>query len=124
MSDPEPDRSVLGSCHCGAVKLRIAHAPTEITHCNCSLCRRYGVLWAYFAKADVEITSIAPTDTYAWNGKHVDFHRCSTCGCVTHWYPRAAHRDRLGINARLLDPEVVSAARVKQVDAGETGIFY
>ncbi|MBF0679026.1 MAG: GFA family protein [Devosia sp.] len=123
MSDPEPDHSVLCSCHCGAVTLRLAHAPLEVTHCNCSLCRRYGVLWAYYSKAEVTITA-EPTNAYAWNGQHIDFHRCSTCGCVTHWYPRAASRDRLGINARLLDPAVLEGARVKQVDGGGTGIFY
>lgn len=124
MSDPQPDHSVVGSCHCGAVTLRLSRAPAEVTHCNCSLCRRYGTLWAYFAKIEVTITAAEPTHTYSWNGRHIDFHRCSTCGCVTHWYPRAKTRDRLGINARLLEPAVLDRARVKQVDSGGTGIFH
>ena len=38
--------SVAASCHCGACILAVAVAPVEVTDCNCSICRRYGVLWA------------------------------------------------------------------------------
>lgn len=38
------------SCHCGAVGFEIETAPTEVTECNCSICRRYGVLWAYYPR--------------------------------------------------------------------------
>jgi len=37
-----------GSCHCGAVQLEIPSAPDHLTNCNCSICWRYGALWAYF----------------------------------------------------------------------------
>jgi hypothetical protein len=36
-----------GSCHCGAVSWTLAGDPGRATICNCTLCRRYGVLWAY-----------------------------------------------------------------------------
>ncbi|KQT48092.1 hypothetical protein ASG47_06840 [Devosia sp. Leaf420] len=114
---------VLATCHCGSVSIRLPKAPAEITHCNCSLCRRYGVLWTYYAIADVTITSEKPTDTYAWNGKNVDFHRCSGCGCVTHWYPRKASRESLGVNGRLLDPEILAAAQIRYKDDAGTGLF-
>ena len=39
---------VESSCHCGAITLRIDTAPETVTDCNCSICRRYGVLWAYY----------------------------------------------------------------------------
>ena len=83
-----------------------------VRHCNCSLCWKYGVLWAYHPIAEVSIRPDPPaTDTYAWNGRNVDFHRCRTCGCVTHWLPRRPGRDRMGVNARLLDPEILAAAK-------------
>lgn len=113
----------IATCHCGAVTLRLAAAPETVTRCNCSLCRRYGVLWAYYPITDVTIEAKAPTDSYAWNGKNVDFHRCATCGCVTHWHPRARTRDRMGINARLLDPEVLDAAKLIDKDNAGTGLF-
>lgn len=112
------------TCHCGAVTVSLAEAPTEVTECNCSLCRSYGVLWAYYSASDVEVSpSPAPTDTYAWNGEHVDFHRCQSCGCVTHWTPRDATRDRRGVNARLLPSDVLAAATVRHLDGADTGKY-
>lgn len=120
-----PGAAVTGSCHCGAVAFRLAQPPAEIRHCNCSLCRRYGVLWAYPPMAEVTLLpDPPPTATYAWNGRNIDFHRCRTCGCVTHWLPRAAGRDRMGVNARLLAPETVAAATLVRKDAAGTGIFF
>jgi hypothetical protein len=104
-----------GSCHCGAVTIAVAHPPTELTSCNCSICRRLGTLWAYYAPAEVQITGA--TATYAWGEKSIDFHHCATCGSTTHWSPRAGRAPgRMGINARLLSPEVVAAARIRRLD--------
>jgi hypothetical protein len=36
---------IESSCHCAAVQLEIDSAPETVTDCNCSICRRYGVLW-------------------------------------------------------------------------------
>ena len=118
------EAGVVATCHCGAIALRLAAPPAEVTHCNCSLCRKYGVLWAYLPIAEVEIAPLpSPTDTYAWNGRNVDFHRCRTCGCLTHWLPRNPARTGMGINARLLDPEVLARAGVRYRDAAGTGLF-
>ena len=116
--------STLLSCHCGAVQFELAHPPETVTECNCSFCRRVGVLWAYYAADDVTLlTEPLSTNTYAWNGKHVDFHRCATCGCLTHWVPRAAGRNQRGFNARLLDPDVLAAARLRHKDGAVTGKY-
>ena len=44
-----------GSCHCGAVKLKLPSTPTVATSCNCSLCRRIGGPWVYFEFGTVKI---------------------------------------------------------------------
>lgn len=117
-------QKVQAACHCGAVTLALSASPTEVTQCNCSLCRRYGVLWAYYPAADVMISPNPPaTDRYAWNGRHVDFHRCRTCGCLTHWTPRESGRQKRGVNARLLPPEVLAAAKVRHLDGADTGKY-
>jgi hypothetical protein len=46
----------------------------------------------------------------------LEFHRCKRCGCVTHWEAVDKTRDRMGVNARLMTPEVVAHARVRHVD--------
>ena len=83
---PTPDTGeTVATCHCGAIALRLAAPPTEVTECNCSLCRRYGVLWAYCKAHEVgPLPEATLTHTYAWNGRHVDFHSCRGCGCITH----------------------------------------
>lgn len=97
------------SCHCGAVKITVDAYPTEVNPCECSLCRRYGVVWAYYAVSDITLPDESLTDTYAWSHKRTDFHRCRVCGCVTHWVPRDASRQKRGINARLFPAKVLKA---------------
>jgi hypothetical protein len=72
---------IRASCHCGAVRLEIDVPPSEVTECNCSICRRYGVLWAYYPLDRVRVLpSDPPTDVYMWNGRTTEFHRCGNCG--------------------------------------------
>ncbi len=121
---PKQDKRLEASCHCGAIRIRFANAPTEVVECNCSLCRKYGVLWTYCSASDLTISPESPaTDTYAWNGRHVDFHRCATCGCVTHWTPRTGRRDRRGVNARLLPADTIANARLRHKDGADTGKY-
>jgi len=112
---------VQASCHCGDVQLEIARAPTEVTDCNCSICRRYGVLWAYYALDEVAVSVAGGgTDVYIWGDRSNAFHRCRTCGCVTHWSALEPGRNRMGINARLLTPQVLAQARVRRLDGADT----
>ena len=116
--------AVVASCHCGAVQLHLAEAPEAVTDCNCSICRRYGVLWAYYSPSQVRLEpAVPPTDTYQWGDSALDFHRCGTCGCVTHWSAKDRHHDRMGINARLLDPAVLAAARVRHLDGAASWAY-
>jgi len=109
------------SCHCGAVRLVCDVAPTEVTECNCSICRRYGVLWAYYSPTRVQlIPPDAVTDIYMWDDRAIAFHRCRTCGCVTHWSPVDKSVDRMGVNARLMPREDLARSRVRLLDGADT----
>lgn len=109
--------TIEASCHCGAVKLEIARAPDDVTDCNCSICRRLGTLWAYYTLSEVRIIPASgATDTYMWDDRSLAFHRCRVCGCVTHWYPVDTSRNRMGVNARMMAPEVLARAPVKLLD--------
>jgi hypothetical protein len=111
--------TVKATCHCGAVSLTLARAPSEVTECTCSICRRYGVLWAYYSLSDVGIDG-GVTDSYMWDDRSISFHRCAQCGCVTHWWPETRSDDRMGVNARLMDLEILGAARVRHLDGAVT----
>lgn len=112
---------IEASCHCGAVRLAIDSAPEAVTDCNCSICRRYGVLWAYYSPKQVRFTPPEPaTDSYMWDDRSIAFHRCRTCGCVTHWAAVDTTRDRMGVNARLMPLEILAQARVRRLDGAVT----
>ena len=115
---------IQASCHCGAVRLEIDTAPEQVTDCSCSICRRYGVLWAYYNPSQVRLVPAPPrTDTYLWDDRSIAFHRCRTCGCVTHWSAVTADPDRMGVNARLMDLNVLAKARVRRLDGAVTETY-
>lgn len=108
--------TIAASCHCGAVQIRIAAAPPEVTECNCSICRRYGARWAYYSAGQVAFPSPDLTEAYSWDDRSIAFHRCRRCGCVSHWVPLTRSEDRIGVNARLIDPADLAGARVRHLD--------
>jgi len=52
---------IEASCHCGAVRIEVPSAPETVTSCNCSICRRYGVLWAYYQPQSVRVVCARPS---------------------------------------------------------------
>lgn len=112
---------IEASCHCGAVKLQILSPPETVTDCNCSVCRRYGTLWAYYAPAHVRIVAVpGATEAYLRGEKLLEFHRCRNCGCVTHWAAVKQPADRMGVNARLMPPDNLASARRRRLDGADT----
>jgi hypothetical protein len=104
---------IEASCHCGAVKFTVESAPSEVNDCNCSICRRYGALWAYYQLQEVRFaTGNGPTDVYMWGDRDLEFHRCRTCGCVTHWSPVDRACTRMGVNARLMPADELAVIPV------------
>jgi hypothetical protein len=116
-------RMIEASCHCGAVTLSVEQAPDWVADCNCSICRRYGVLWAYYPASNVRVTASGPTVAYSWGPRSLRFRRCGECGCVTHWTKADPAIDRTGINARLMPADILAAARIRRLDGADTGLY-
>src|SRR5262245_43421372 len=113
-----------GACHCGAVRVQVPSKPRRLTSCNCSICSRYGSLWAYYDRRRVKITAAkGATKRYSWGSKHLSFVRCATCGCVTYWEPVAKSRNRMGINFRNFEPADIEHVRVRRLDGARTWKF-
>lgn len=109
---------IEGSCHCGAVRWSFDGTPESATACNCTVCRRYGVLWAYDYE-DERIRVTGPTRVYAWGSKSLGFHFCAECGCVAYWRgvnPGKDGRRRIAVNLRLAEPEAVGAIVIDHFD--------
>ena len=48
---------LTGTCHCGACRWTLAAPPASVTACSCTICRRFGALWAYgFLGKDVTVS--------------------------------------------------------------------
>jgi hypothetical protein len=113
---------LTASCHCGAVHLEVARKPRRLCDCNCSICRRYGALWAYYTHKTFRVVKGARNlSAYVWGARTLKFMRCKTCGCVTHYESvRRRPGSVVGFNARLLDPEIIAAARIRHFDGAES----
>ncbi|MGN6515995.1 MAG: GFA family protein [Rhizomicrobium sp.] len=108
---------IEASCHCGAVTLQIDTAPETVKDCNCSVCRRYGTLWAYYRLDQVRVTpKRGATDIYTWVDREIEIHRCKICGCVAYWWPAGESVNRMGVNANLMPREVLEKATVLPFD--------
>ena len=114
---------ITATCHCGACAIILAQAPATVTDCNCSICRRYGVLWAYHAPGDVDLSAMGATDVYMWDDRAIEFHRCRQCGCLTHWSPVDRSLGRMGVNARLLPLETLETLRIRRLDGARTETY-
>ncbi|EGN96356.1 hypothetical protein SERLA73DRAFT_186072 [Serpula lacrymans var. lacrymans S7.3] len=99
---------LTATCHCKAIRI-VFPPPTEpLNECLCSICRRYGALWAYYPVKDVQIIRdqadvTDPDGIYLWGDKMCEFHRCAKCGCVTHWEATDKSYPKMGVNARMLE---------------------
>ncbi len=106
-----------GSCDCGAVRIELDQTPEEVTDCNCGVCRRYGARWSYFSQKVVRITPPGATTIHLRNKRILEFHFCTTCGCVTHWIAVDKRHERMGVNMRLFAPELLASLKGDLCDA-------
>ena len=109
---------IKGSCHCGTVHWQFDGIPASATACNCTICRRYGTLWAYdYVDGRIRVAGI--TSSYIWGSKSIGFHFCETCGCIAYWRaltPLESGKTRIAINLRLAEPDAVAAIPIDQFD--------
>ena len=121
-ADPAP---LEGSCHCGAVRLRLPHRPERATQCNCSICRRLGALWAFYDVGTVEVVGDPDaTQDYVWGPRTLRTVRCRHCGCATHWLPLQAEPGaKHGVNLRNFEPALLEGLLIRQFDGAVTWSF-
>lgn len=137
MSSTTPTPSLQGSCHCGAVRLTLPHVPDKATRCNCSICRRLGGVWAYYAVGSVVVQGHPEhTEAYIWGDKSLRTIRCKTCGVATHWEPLEPLEPlapvdapapqqpvQHGVNLNNFEPALVQAVPVRLFDGADTWTF-
>jgi hypothetical protein len=93
----------------------------KLTQCNCSICRRYGALWAYQQRKALTIRSArASLRSYAWGRKQYEFFHCAICGCVTHYEQEEKQpdgSDMAAVNMRnVADPASIADLPIRLLD--------
>ena len=104
----------IGSCHCGAIRVRLCFTPEDATQCNCSICRRTGALWTYGPPDQIQVQGTGVG--YVQGDATLTTWHCGTCGITTHWTPIVPSYGRVGVNLRLFAPELWENLPRKLVD--------
>ncbi|WP_421723174.1 GFA family protein [Bauldia sp.] len=114
---------LTGTCHCGAVSWTLETLPTSVTACNCTICRRYGALWAYgYIGHDIRTTG--HTRTYLRDDSgDISFHFCAVCGCLTHYVATNESEDgrrRAAVNVRMSDPSLIGEIPIRHFEGHDS----
>ncbi len=114
------------ACHCTAVRFEIMELPDWVLDCNCTLCRRYGAVWAYPKPDQVKLVAGADSmHTYSWLDRVLAFHRCKECGCLTHVTALDKHpRQLFAVNVRMIPTLDPASKRLVQVNNSHSGFFW
>ncbi|MBY3343753.1 GFA family protein [Rhizobium laguerreae] len=116
---------LTGSCHCGKAGWTLEGDPGSITACNCTLCRRYGTLWAYDYEGErIALTGETASYTRADRDEpSLEILFCPSCACVLSWrglrLPKDGRR-RMAVNMRLAPPDLVQHLPIDHFDGLDT----
>jgi len=97
------------SCHCGRVSIELPSPPDKLNECRCTVCYKYGALWAYFPRDTLAVATAEGGTVEAYvradSDGYLSFNRCGHCGGMTHWLglgEYAGPKRKAGVNCRLL----------------------
>ena len=119
------DTILTGACHCGATQWTMRGDPGPVTACNCTLCRRYGALWAYDYEGE-RVRISGPTHSYVRAGQDdpgIQILFCPACAGVLAWRGLQLEEDgrrRVAVNVRLAPPEAVAHLPIDHFDGLDT----
>ncbi len=99
------NQKLSGHCHCGEVKWEYPLKLESATACNCTLCSRYGALWAYgYLEDQIQITG--KISYYERGSKINQYSFCSNCGCMMYYKANKKNENsqtRIAVNLRMID---------------------
>jgi hypothetical protein len=116
-SDASGTMTVLGGCHCGAVRFEADVARhVRLLACNCSMCAKTGFLHMIVPHADFRLVSGGEQLTSYRFGTGVAEHLfCSRCGIRSFYQPRS-HPEAWSVDYRCLDEGHGVTAEIEAFD--------
>lgn len=111
----------LGSCHCGQIAFEVEGEIPEVISCNCSMCRRKGILMWFVPRAAMTLlTPREKVSTYTFNKHVIKHHFCTTCGIHPFGEGTSSTGQEMAmINVRCLDDVDLSALKINHYDGRE-----
>lgn len=108
----DPTAPIKATCHCGAITVTApGHPDKPLNECQCTLCRRYAVAWAYYntTEVQVDIKPGASMGKYSWGFNSASFDWCNGCGCLMFWWPLEVPEGgkMMGLNTRMVEPDAL-----------------
>lgn len=114
---------IKGSCHCGEVHWTYGLPLESVTACNCTLCRRYGALWAY-GKIDEGVAVSGPVTGYKHGRGVSTYNFCTACGCLAYYLvnkPDDEGKRKIAVNMRMAaDPAAIEHLPIDHFDGFDT----
>lgn len=107
-----------GSCHCGAVTFSVAaDAPTQALSCNCSICRRKGLLLAFVPRSALTVRGEDALRAYLFNTHKIQHQFCATCGTETFAFaPTPDGGEGCAINLRCVPAVDLKGLEIQEYD--------
>lgn len=110
------ENSHSGSCHCGDVNFVITAALTEITSCDCSLCKKKNARMVKVHESQFSLQSNwSSLSVYQWNFRIAKHYFCKRCGIYT-FHRKRAQPDHFGVNIYCLKDFDEMSLPLRQTD--------
>lgn len=111
-------RTVTGGCHCGQVRFEATLDLAGAIACNCSICLKKGLLFAFVPEDRFALRAGQEELTvYQFGRKTISHAFCATCGVETFANGTAPDGTAMvGINMRCIDDIDLAAIEFKPFD--------
>jgi hypothetical protein len=111
-------KNFTGGCHCGQVRFDVTADLSTVIECNCSLCQKRGVLWAFVPAESFALRAGSDDLTdYQFNKKVLHHPFCRYCGVGSFSQGKGPDgRDMVAVNVRCLDGIDLKTLRISPYD--------
>jgi len=105
-----------GSCHCGRIRFEADGELTDLSICNCSICRRTGyVHWTIPPERFRLLAGADAYATYEFGTRVAKHHFCRSCG-ISPFRVARSDPDQIDVNARCLEDVDLDALVASRFD--------